>query len=117
MKLDAFLDALVAGHGLLQAKTTPVRDPLVTELPGGMAYATPSPANEDQMRLEQAQVNSMAQHAYAVASGNVYAHSNFDQRLAFSQDLHRSNLPCTPVMTRTYQGSVPPNNLPYQLRG
>lgn len=47
----------------------------------------------------------MAQQAYAMTTGNVYAHSNFEQRLAFSQNLQRSNLPCTPVMTRTYAGS------------
>ncbi|CDJ54260.1 hypothetical protein, conserved [Eimeria brunetti] len=86
-----------------------------TELPGGTAYATASSTNEDQMRIEQAQVNSMAQQAYAMATGNAYAHSNFDQRLAFYQELHRSNLPCTPVVSRTYQGTEQPNNAPYQL--
>ncbi|KAL8426544.1 hypothetical protein Efla_006609 [Eimeria flavescens] len=90
-------------------------EPLVTDMPGGQAYASPPP-NEDQRWIEQAQANSMAQQAYAVASGNVYAHSNLSQRLAFSQDLHRSSMPCTPVMTRTYQGTAPPNNLPYQPR-
>ncbi|CDJ27071.1 uncharacterized protein EMH_0080130 [Eimeria mitis] len=79
-----------------------------TELPGGTAYATASSTNEDQMRIEQAQVNNMAQHAYAMATGNVYAHANFDQRLSFYQNLHRSNLPCTPVVSRTYQGTEPP---------
>ncbi|CDJ43215.1 hypothetical protein, conserved [Eimeria tenella] len=88
----------------------------ITELPGGTAYATASSTNEDQMRIEQEQVNSMAQQTYAIATGNMYAHENFEQRLAFSQSLHRSNLPCTPVMTRTYQGTVCPPNAPYQLQ-
>ena len=57
------------------------------------------------MRIEQAQVNNVAQQAYAMATGNAYAHANFDQRLAFYQNLHRSNLPCTPVVSRTYQGA------------
>lgn len=98
-----------SGCGLMQyCMPTPnfnSQNPLVTELPGGKAYGTPLPSNEDQMLVEQMQVNSMAQQAYAVATGNAYAHSNFGQRLAFSQNLHRSNLPCTPVMSRTYAGS------------
>ncbi|KAL8451838.1 hypothetical protein Emed_001718 [Eimeria media] len=90
-------------------------DPAVTDIPGGQAYAAPSP-DASQQWSEQAQATMMAQQAYAMATGNVYAHSNFDQRLAFSQNLHRSNLPCTPVMTRTYEGVTPPTNLPYQPR-
>ncbi|KAL8453231.1 hypothetical protein Emag_001963 [Eimeria magna] len=102
--------------GMLQCcMPTANSDPTVTDIPGGQAYAAPSP-DASQQWSEQAQANMMAQQAYATATGNVYAHSNFDQRLAFSQNLHRSNLPCTPVMTRTYEGVTPPTNLPYQPR-
>lgn len=100
----------------LQGPEFYTKDNGITELPGGTAYATASSTNEDQMRIEQEQVNRMAQQTYATVTGNMYAHENFEQRLAFSQNLHRSNYPCTPVMTRTYQGTNCPPNTPYQLR-
>lgn len=104
----------VSRFKLLWTQRYEEKTPGTTELVGGTAYTTGAFMNEDQMRVEQAQVNSMAQQSYAMATGNVYAHANFDQRLAFYQNLHRSNLPCTPVVSRTYKGTEAPTRSDYQ---